>query len=123
MTERRSEEAKPGKFDVTAKLISEGIEPLGDQFDTSAMSQGEPGLPERFSWRGESFRIVSCKSVWKRRGLDSTGSELYLRRHYYELLMEDGTTWIVYCLRQPPSSGSPKKRWFLYTISEVGAAD
>ncbi|MEK7755897.1 MAG: hypothetical protein AAB385_01665, partial [Planctomycetota bacterium] len=44
------------------------------------------------------------------------GGELYLRRHCFRLRMSDDTIWTVYCTRQAPRSGDPKKRWFLYTI-------
>ena len=115
MTERRSNEEQADRHEPTGKLISESILPLEGTFDVSAMSRGEPGLPVGFTWRGATFRIISCESVWKRRGPDSTGTELYLRRHYCTLLMDDRSMWTVYCLRQPPSSGSVRKRWFLYT--------
>lgn len=101
------------------ELVSEPITPHAGTFDTRAMSRGEPGLPAGFHWREHSFTVVQCLRQWKessREGGHAQG-ELYLRRHAYELLMSDGSTWSVYCVRQTPKSGNPKQRWFLYTRS------
>ena len=98
------------------ELISEAITPLAGTSDASAMSRSEPGLPAGFSWRGRTLRVEACLRSWKKHGRDSGGDEVYLRRHYYDLKMEDGTLWTVYCLRQPPASGSMRRRWFLYTV-------
>ena len=103
-----------------AQLISEAIQPIAGSFDPSAMSRGEPGLPTGFTWRGRTLRVNSLRRAWKQLRLEASGGELYLRRHYYLLEMEDGTDWTVYCLRQPPPrSGGPRRpaqRWYLYSI-------
>ena len=101
-----------------SEFVSESITPLPGAFDTAAMGRGEPGLPGGFTWRGENYDMVERLAQWKhssREGSRAQG-ELYLRRHYYKLLMSDGTTWTVYFTRQPSPSGSPKRRWFLYQI-------
>jgi len=110
------------------KLISEAILPLAGTSDPAAMSRGEPGLPAAFTWRGRTFSITVCRRTWKQLRPESGGGELYLRRHYYLLEMEDGREWTVYCLRHPPRPGGsgrgeksdaprvPRQRWFLYSI-------
>lgn len=101
-----------------AEFVGESIMPHGGTFDTSRMARGEPGLPTGFVWRGRSVDVVQELSAWKessREGGKASG-ELYLRRHYFKLRMSDGATWTVSFLRQSPRSGSPKKRWFLFTI-------
>ncbi len=99
------------------ELISESITPHAGTFDATAMGTGRPGLPTGFSWRDESFEITEVRSEWKessREGSQAQG-ELYLRRHYFVLLMSDGSLWTVYFIRQAFRASSPKKRWFLYT--------
>lgn len=101
-------------------LISEQIIPKEDTFDTTSMGCGEPGLPTGFTWRDQPYRILHVIRSWKqsaREGSKVTG-DLYLRRHYYQLSMDDDSIWTVYFLRQTPKSGSVKARWFLYTIEE-----
>ena len=101
-------------------FISEPIEPRGSR-DTVAMGQGLPGLPEGFAWRDVETRIVNVIESWKASSPEGgrAGGERYLRRHYYKLRMDTGEAWTVYFLRQTPRSGSPKTRWFLYSIDEA----
>lgn len=101
----------------TPELISEAITPFAGTFDATAMGRGEPGLPAGFSWRDRDYAITRVLQAWKhssREGSTAQG-QLYLRQHRYKLLMDDGSTWEVYFVRQTPKTGSPKKRWFLYT--------
>jgi hypothetical protein len=101
-----------------AELISEPLIPHAETHGTRSMAIGEPGLPAGFDWRDRSYRIEAVVRAWKHSTREGAGAggELYLRRHYYELRMDDGSIWTVYFLRQPPKSGSAKTRWFLYTI-------
>jgi hypothetical protein len=100
------------------ELISEPITPHPGTSDTSRMGRGEPGLPSGFVWRGTSYDVLEELEAWKESSREGarTGGQLYLRRHYFQLRMSDDTIWTVYCTRQTPRSGDPKKRWFLYTI-------
>ncbi len=108
-----------------AEFVGESIAPRAGTFDTRRMARGEPGLPTGFVWRGRSLDVIEELSAWKessREGGRASG-ELYLRRHYFKLLMSDGATWTVSFLRQSPRSGSPKKRWFLYTLEPPASAE
>lgn len=82
------------------------------------MGRGEPGLPIGFTWRGTSYEVSEELEAWKESSREGarTGGQLYLRRHCFRLRMSDDAIWTVYCTRQTPRSGDPKKRWFLYTI-------
>jgi len=106
------------------ELISEPITPHPGTADTSPMGRGEPGLPSRFVWRGNSYDVLQKLEAWKESSREGarTGGQLYLRRHCFRLRMNDGTTWTIYCTRQAPRSGNPKKRWFLYTIETAEAS-
>ena len=100
------------------EFVSEAIRPRAGTFDALGMGRGEPGLPSGFDWRGESLTIVERLAAWKdssREGSRAQG-ELYLRRHYYRLLMSNEAVWTVYFVRQTPRSGSPRSRWFLYSV-------
>ncbi len=101
------------------EFVSEPVQPAGESFDAAAMARGEPGLPASFQWRDETYEVVSVVRQWKATAAEGgrPGGEVYLRRHYYEIKMSDGSTWTVYIVRQTPKSGSPKARWFLYTIT------
>lgn len=101
-----------------ADLISEPISPLPGTFDTAAMARGEPGLPDGFTWRGREFRVLGVEERWKKSEREGGVGELYLRRHYFRLAMDDGSEWVVYFTRQPPrgrSGRATRQRWFLYT--------
>ncbi len=105
------------------ELISEPITPFEGSFNTSAMGRGEPGLPQGFTWRDESFEIVETISSWKQSSREGGAGDLYLRRHYYRLRLKDSkprgrddVVWTVYFIRQTPKTGNAKQRWFLYTI-------
>lgn len=101
-----------------AELISQPITPKAGTFHAAAMGRGEPGLPVGFLWRDGDFTIVEIISAWKHSSNEGgrAGGDVYLRRHYYKLRMNDHTIWTVYFVRQTPKSGSPKLRWFLYTM-------
>ncbi len=107
------------------EVVSEPITPYSAGFDAGAMGRGEPGLPLGFTCRGDSHRVTECLDRWKQSERESgrAGGELYLRRHYWRLRMDDRSVWTVYFLRQTPRSGSPKKRWFLYSIEREDVAD
>ena len=97
-------------------------DPLGDvhlraeQVDAHAR-RGEPGLPKGFTWRGDDIVIGELLESWKHSSREGgAAGDLYLRRHYYRLRMEDATVWTVYFVRQTPRSGNPKQRWYLYTV-------
>jgi len=108
------------KMTIMADLISEKIVPFAGTFDASAMGRGEPGLSTGVTWRDEDYTIVERIESWKKSSPEGglAGNEVYLRRHYYKLRMNDGSVWTVYFIRQTPKSGNAKHRWFLYTWEE-----
>lgn len=104
------------------QFISEPIRPLPGGFDTAAMAAGLPGLPRGFLWRGREHVVAARLEAWKQSAPEGgrAGGELYLRRHYHRLRMADGTVWTVYFTRQAARGGSPRRRWFLYSIVADG---
>jgi hypothetical protein len=107
---------------VATEFVSESIRPRPASFDAPAMGRGEPGLPGGFQWRDAWYDVVERLDQWKKTSSEGgrAGGDVYLRRHYYRLGMSDGSVWTVYCVRQPPKTGSPKALWYLYTIERTG---
>ena len=101
-----------------AEFVSEPLTPKPGTFNAARMAAGEPGLPTGFTWRGEDFDVAEVVEAWKHssRAGGRAGGQLYLRRHYYRLRMINGQVWTVYFVRQTPTSGSAKARWFLYAV-------
>ncbi|MCP4592565.1 MAG: hypothetical protein GY842_17675 [bacterium] len=101
-----------------AEFVSESISPQPGRFDTQAMARGEPGLPQKFTWRDEVYAVVERIAQWKQSSREGSRAQgqLYLRRHYYKLRMSDESVWTVYFTRQAPAGSSPKSCWFLYEI-------
>ncbi|MEZ6192163.1 MAG: DUF6504 family protein [Phycisphaerales bacterium] len=54
--------------DPPEQFISEPITPVPGTFDPQAIAMGEPGLPARFVWRGEEYRVDEVLTVWKTSG-------------------------------------------------------
>jgi hypothetical protein len=102
-----------------SRLVSEEIRPEGGAFDAAAMARGEPGLPPSFVWRGAAHGVAARVRSWKGFRPDAGGTEMYLRRHYFELRMEDDAIWVVYCLRQAGSRQAARHRWFLEKVLSV----
>ncbi len=102
---------------VREEFVSESIQPQGGA-DTQRMARGEPGLPAEFGWRGDQYRVEGIIEVWKESGpCTHGGTERYLRKHWYRLVMGDGSTWTIYFDRQARSVRERKLRWWLYTRS------
>ena len=99
------------------EFVSEELKPVPGTADPLPMARGEPGLPGRFLWRETEYRLVGVIRTWKTSGPCRSGAdEVYLRRHWYEILTEPREVMTVYCERQPRLSRRPKARWWIYTV-------
>ena len=98
------------------QFVSEPIVPVAGTFDTRSIAIGEPGLPQRFTWRGEEYAVNEVLAVWKTSSPDSTG-EVYLRRHWWEVRTISGHVMKLYFERQKNRKNA-KARWFIYTVVE-----
>lgn len=102
--------------DNSKEFICEPMIPLAG-FDTAAMSRGEPGLPQRFTWREQEYRVKGVLRKWKTSGPCRNGSgEVYLRRHWFEIVTDPPATMIVYFDRQAKDRNRPKARWWVYSV-------
>lgn len=95
-------------------FVSEAVAPEAGTFDASAMARGEPGLPRVFTWRGRRFEVAQVLATWKTSTADR--GEMYLRRHWYEVLAASGERMTLYCERQARNRTRAKARWWLYTF-------
>jgi phosphoribosylglycinamide formyltransferase-1 len=103
---------------MAAQFISEPIEPL--ELANTAMAAGEPALPMRFRWRDEEYTVAEV--LEKHREFQpeghKAGNELYLRKHWVDVVTTDGRRLKLYCERQARSRNR-HQRWWLYSIEDL----
>ena len=104
----------------TEHFISEPIEPVAGTFDARTIGRGEPGLPQRFVWRGEAYAVGEVLAVWKTSSPDTTG-EVYLRRHWWEVRTDIGHVMKLYFERQKNRKNA-QARWFVFTVIDPSSA-
>ncbi len=101
------------------EFIDEPLKPLRGSGDAAMAARGEPGLPQRFTWRKREYRVVGVIEKWKTSGRCRHGSpEMYLRRHWYRIQTEPHAIMAVYCDRQAKDRKHPKARWWVYTVQK-----
>ena len=104
---------------MAERFISEPLEPITAGADTALMAAGEPGLPETFRWRGRLVTVQGVLRSWHETGPCSHGSpELYLRRHWFEIMTDCGRMKIYF--ERQPRRGRKQPRWWLFSL-ESGA--
>jgi SAM-dependent methyltransferase len=106
---------------MTDQFISEAITPDAGSFGLPAVA-GEPALPRRFAWRQRTYEVREVVRAWKEHEPDRThgSGELYLRKHWFEVRVDDGSVMKLYFQRQPASGRAAKVRWWLYTRRAAG---
>lgn len=99
------------------EFISEPIKPDPAFLDPSTAALGEPALPMRFSWRENTYTVARVLSRRKEYDPDRThgSGELYLRRHWLEVEVDDASVMKLYFQRQPGSGRTAKARWWIYS--------
>jgi phosphoribosylglycinamide formyltransferase-1 len=103
------------------RLISESIKPVTETSDTSRMAIGEPGLPQKFVWRGRIIIVNAMLRSWRETGSCRHGSsEVYVRKHWYEVVTVSDGIMKLYFERQP-RRGRGGARWWLFSIREPEA--
>ncbi len=107
------------------EFVSERLVPVPGTADTAGMAIGEPGLPGRFTWRDQEYAVIDVLRKWKTSGRCKHGpskgpTEMYLRRHWYEIRTDPDMVMTVYCQRQAESSKRAKARWWVYSIRSDG---
>ena len=101
---------------MAERFISEAIRPEPGTFDTARMAAGEPGVPGRFTWRGETVEVVRVLESWRDTGPCRHGSgEQYVRKHWYRVATRTHGVMKLYFERQPRGP-RPKARWWLFSV-------
>jgi len=102
---------------IRERFVGEPIEPDTSTADTARMGTGEPGLPRMFTWRGRDYEVATVIRSWRETGRCHHGSpELYVRRHWYEVVTTSGESMKLYFDRQP-KKGRHGPRWWIFTVS------
>jgi len=102
--------------DPGEKFVSESIKPVTGTADTAAMARGEPGLPDAFTWRGEPLVVKNLIRSWRETGPCKSGSsEVYARKHWFEVETGNGCLAEIYFERQARGK-SRLERWWLYSL-------
>jgi hypothetical protein len=95
------------------ETVLEPIEVAPGDFDAASMGRGEPGVPRRFTWRGEVFEIVRVLERAREVGpCRSGGGEVYVRRHATRALTRGGA--IVTLSAERRTGAGP--RWILRSV-------
>ena len=106
---------------MPVSFVSEPIAPIPGSFDPGGMARGEPGLPQRFRWRGAEFTVAEVLEQGKEHGDCKHGSgERYVRRHTYRVRTTDGSVLRLYFQR---SFGRAKAsaRWWIQSVESPAA--
>lgn len=104
-----------------AQFIGDPLIPDPTSLDAARMATGEPGLPGKFRWRDQTVEVLAVVRAWRETGSCSHGSdERYVQKHWYELETNHGTMRVFF--ERKPRGGSPKARWWLYSMKAPGVA-
>jgi phosphoribosylglycinamide formyltransferase-1 len=104
---------------MSERFISEAIKPVTKTADTSRMAIGEPGLPGEFVWRGKTVTVRAVLRSWRETGKCRHGSsEMYVRKHWYEVVTVSNGTMKIYFDRQA-RGGKAGARWWLFSIQDA----
>jgi hypothetical protein len=107
---------------VNEQFVGERIEPVAGAMHTLGMTRREPGLPRRFTWRGQQCEVAEVLECWKQTGPCTSGSgERYLRKHWYRIRTTGGDEMKLYFERQARRGRQQKSRWWLYTVAPADA--
>lgn len=108
---------------MSERFISEAIQPAGEILDVSRMANGEPGLPSRFLWGDRKIDVMAVLRTWRQTGRCDHGSpEMYVRKHWYEVVTSGNMIMKIYFDRQP-RQGLKGPRWWLFSLREPGNVD
>ena len=67
------------------------------------------------TWRGRRYEIANIAGKWKTSSADR--GEMYLRRHWFEIVTGTGERMTLYCERQAKNAKKPKARWWVYSVT------
>jgi len=98
-------------------FVGRPLEAIGASIGSDASGRTEPGLPNAFRFDDETLMVKMLLRTW-RTNVDDRG-DTYVKRHWFEFVIDDGRRAVVYFERNVRRRNAP--RWWLYTI-ESGAS-
>jgi len=105
--------------EIEQRFVSEPIKPGAATADPNAMAVGGPGLPQEFTWRGETLGIAAVLRTWRETGPCKHGSsESYVRKHWFEVMTASNQRAKIYFERQPRGRNRTE-RWWLFSIEDT----
>ena len=108
-----------GPMDQAARsrFVGETIEPVAGTQDVRRMARGEPGLPQRFRWRGEEYEVAQVLEATKATGDCTHGSgEKYVTRHRYRIRTTSGVEMHIAFDRRARTPRELREAWRLVSI-------
>lgn len=90
---------------VGKPLVPEGA------MDVAALSHGEPSLPPAFRYGEEHLGVATLVKTW--RSTKEDRGDVYLKKHWFEFMTDDGRRAVVYFDRGARKNAP---RWYLYTL-------
>ncbi|MDX9867860.1 MAG: DUF6504 family protein [Kiritimatiellia bacterium] len=106
------------------RFISEPLRPIPEAVEIAGAAPGEPAIPRKFQWRGDTVEIAEVTRKWKSTSpCTHKSGERYVRRHWYDITTADGRYLRIYFERQARSRRDRKKRWWVYSQTEKDASD
>lgn len=92
-------------------FISKPLQSEATSFEADAHGRIEPGVPRAFTFGAQRLVVVRVVREW--RSNKSDRGDLYLKRHWYEIEIDDGRIAVVYFDRGA-KRGAP--RWWLFSL-------
>lgn len=106
------------------RFISEQLRPIPEALDFAGAAPGEPAIPRKFQWRGDTVEIAEVTRKWKSTSpCTHKSGERYVSRHWYDITTVDGRYLRIYFERQARSRRDSKKRWWVYSQTEKDASN
>ncbi len=99
---------------VARRFVGEPLSASAETVDTGALSRGEPPLPREFGRRDDRLVVRDVVRTWRSTITDR--GDTYLAKHWFELVLDDGRTAVVYFDRKTRRT---QPRWWLYTIADA----
>jgi phosphoribosylglycinamide formyltransferase-1 len=101
------------------RFVSEQLRPFPEELNITSAVAGEPAIPRKFKWRGDTIEVAEVIRKWKTTSPCTHGSdERYVRKHWYEIETVDGRYLRIYFERQARSRRERKKRWWVFSEIE-----
>ena len=107
---------------MATEFIGERIEPVAGTLDPARMARGEPGLPQRFRWRGGEHEITAVLETGRITGDCTHGSgEKYVRKHWYRVRTTAGTELRITFNRRARTAQELRDGWWIQSLTTPDA--